>query len=76
MTLSDQGTIRDGNDVFRHKQAYEAIFTASGPYHVARLLETDHASGHFQADVPDGERGVVCLLRKSLSGGYLPQQHG
>jgi len=60
-----------GADVFTFKQDYGAIFAASALYHVVAALQNEYGTSRLAADVLDGDRGAVSLLRKTLSGEYV-----
>ncbi len=60
-----------GQGVFTYKQDYARIFTALGCYSEVLRIAHEHGrtDGSFTAP-PSRERGVCCLLKKSLTGYY------
>jgi SAM-dependent methyltransferase len=57
-------------NVFTYKQDYGALFLATGIYQSVALLTANDRT--LAADAPDDRRSATWLLRKRLSGGYVP----
>jgi SAM-dependent methyltransferase len=61
----------DTTKVHTYKQNYAATFLASGLYHAVCLMTADHALKTLGAEVVEGERIGVWLLRKEVKAHYL-----
>ena len=59
------------DEVYTYKQDYAAIFAATQIYQRIAQMSFTHAANTFAPDLHGGNRGVVTLLRKDLTGRYL-----
>jgi len=62
---------RSEEEIYTYKQNYPAVFLASGLYHTVAALTGGHGSTTPVADVSEGERTGVWLLRKQSAEHYV-----
>lgn len=62
---------RPEQEIYTYKQHYPAVFLASGLYHAVAALTSGHGSPAPLADVSEGDRIGVWLLRKQLAEHYV-----
>lgn len=59
------------DEVYTYKQDYASIFTSTNIYQRIAQMSFTHAQNTFTPNLHRGNRGVVTLLRKDLTGKYL-----